>query len=624
MMERRYQVSPKKVCAFTFISEDELPGDQKLVQCGQCKETHYLNRDAQEKHWDIHKLVCRPIEDEEAVVRGSHGFNDYFACLKALGWMLEDPLKRIKGRFFLYALQQYRSYLMDTDICETLGRGPVTDAAADLVLRPFFELADSDAGRQIFELLWAIPGFASYFMAEDVFISPRMKYLKENNFPPPEEERFLKHRVIDPETMHPISYHLEVPYFRFIDELFQGTIVSCAVCPGCLIKNDTLESGKCQSNPALGAAMSKAMMRAWIDPYARASIPSLVLAPDDDSRCFTRSEMFSQMFLESIEQKQHMKHGFKSFPEEKKKELAIIPTSWMQKNEVLPGMTAKNLLRLLLEDKTIFLTMAEDHAFDFLMAILQNHDHDQHCLGETETPWNHKYIDPLERVELLDMLYRNYQTDPILCNLEVGNHNSDMSLHVTSRLLYLVSGGNSTRAVLNMRNVIDKSMPFTVDKRTVSVIERALKVDMERTVSLVLVYLGEIEKKFGQAAFQDMDAPTPKSFLPEELIDTIAQYALPSKSSLIVSKKKSKKIKRTSNKRISDNMPRLRFQVGSKVSCRIGEDPVTGWAPGTIVELWYREPGWPARASPAPYKIKLDDGRHIFAPADVGEVIRSL
>lgn len=62
----------------------------------------------------------------------------------------------------------------------------------------------------------------------------------------------------------------------------------------------------------------------------------------------------------------------------------------------------------------------------------------------------------------------------------------------------------------------------------------------------------------------------------------------------------------------------LRFSVGNKVFCRIGP---SDWAPGTVAQLWYREPGWPDNSF-APYKIRLDDGRDIFAPADMDQIIK--
>ena len=68
-------------------------------------------------------------------------------------------------------------------------------------------------------------------------------------------------------------------------------------------------------------------------------------------------------------------------------------------------------------------------------------------------------------------------------------------------------------------------------------------------------------------------------------------------------------------------LPQLRFEQGAKVLCRIGPDAAKDWAPGTVIQLWYREANWP-EGSFAPYKIKLDDGRDIFAPADMDQVIR--
>ena len=67
--------------------------------------------------------------------------------------------------------------------------------------------------------------------------------------------------------------------------------------------------------------------------------------------------------------------------------------------------------------------------------------------------------------------------------------------------------------------------------------------------------------------------------------------------------------------------PTYRFDIGQRVECRIGPDPVKGWAPGRIIALNYTQPGWPA-GSYAPYQIWLHDGRLIFAPQDSEQVIR--
>jgi hypothetical protein len=68
---------------------------------------------------------------------------------------------------------------------------------------------------------------------------------------------------------------------------------------------------------------------------------------------------------------------------------------------------------------------------------------------------------------------------------------------------------------------------------------------------------------------------------------------------------------------VAENME-LRFGLGAAVECRIG---AAEWAPGVVVALWYREPSWP-NGSFAPYQIRLDDGRDLFAPADMDQIIR--
>jgi len=70
--------------------------------------------------------------------------------------------------------------------------------------------------------------------------------------------------------------------------------------------------------------------------------------------------------------------------------------------------------------------------------------------------------------------------------------------------------------------------------------------------------------------------------------------------------------------RLHEGMPKLRFDVGTRVLCRTGPED---WLPGTITLLWYRDIKWPEGAY-APYMIRLDDDRSIFAPSDVDEVIK--
>ena len=65
----------------------------------------------------------------------------------------------------------------------------------------------------------------------------------------------------------------------------------------------------------------------------------------------------------------------------------------------------------------------------------------------------------------------------------------------------------------------------------------------------------------------------------------------------------------------------VRFNIGDRVLCRIGPDPVSGWSKGRIIALHYREPSFPPGVT-APYQIWLHDGRLIYAPQDIDELIK--
>ena len=62
-----------------------------------------------------------------------------------------------------------------------------------------------------------------------------------------------------------------------------------------------------------------------------------------------------------------------------------------------------------------------------------------------------------------------------------------------------------------------------------------------------------------------------------------------------------------------------RFEIGTAVECVMDDDG--GRARGTVVDHFYREPGWPP-AHWAPYQVQLDNGGLIFVPADQDQCVR--
>ena len=69
---------------------------------------------------------------------------------------------------------------------------------------------------------------------------------------------------------------------------------------------------------------------------------------------------------------------------------------------------------------------------------------------------------------------------------------------------------------------------------------------------------------------------------------------------------------------------KFRFKVGDAVECKYGaDDGTTGWARGRVIKHLYEEPCWKEQPGfLAPYQVRLDDGRLIYAPEDHDSLIR--
>jgi hypothetical protein len=54
----------KHYCNVTFLSVGDTGPDgfpiEQLLRCSRCQETYYCGKEQQQKHWKIHKFVCRP------------------------------------------------------------------------------------------------------------------------------------------------------------------------------------------------------------------------------------------------------------------------------------------------------------------------------------------------------------------------------------------------------------------------------------------------------------------------------------------------------------------------------------------------------------------------------------
>jgi len=78
---------------------------------------------------------------------------------------------------------------------------------------------------------------------------------------------------------------------------------------------------------------------------------------------------------------------------------------------------------------------------------------------------------------------------------------------------------------------------------------------------------------------------------------------------------------RASSEVVTNQIKKLRFNVGDRVECKAAGRGKCSWRPGTVIKLWYKETSFDVNFS-APYQVRLDTGSLIYSNFDEDASIR--
>ena len=346
-------ITRNRVCAFSYKNEKDLPDGQKLLTCSKCKETHYVSREAQAKQWKHHKQVCRKAENEELQPEDFDGV-PLSRIFNNVCYFLENP-NQIKGREFLYHLQAILGQLRGNHslIIEDDAHLP------EGVMKSFVYTLSGLNGKgyktahEVVQKVWSIPGFARYFLSEDILMSETIKEWKTKGIPPPETQKYV-HGVLDPSTAYDRSMQRHNIYCELVAILFSGTLTTVN------------EEGKphVRTNNALSVAIIRQTGRTWRCPYSRASQPS-----------FNERSLFLSSMMDSSFAQAHS-------PARK----------FMTEQEVFPGMDMKQILHVLMDDERFFRDPSDTDECSILKTL------SRYCASSSYK----EHLTPRDRIELLD------------------------------------------------------------------------------------------------------------------------------------------------------------------------------------------------------------------------------
>ena len=161
-----------RVCAESFVREEDLPPGQKLLLCGRCFETHYVDKAAQRRNWPVHKLSCCPVEKDKTLDIPGFDVNSVADHFQEMGKILSNPKRFCRGRGLLRCIQSFQHLLEEKP--HLLMSQDTGDKFVPVFVQQYLENCDFGSA----QILWAIPGFANYFSSDEIVLTTAIRNLK--------------------------------------------------------------------------------------------------------------------------------------------------------------------------------------------------------------------------------------------------------------------------------------------------------------------------------------------------------------------------------------------------------------------------------------------------------------
>ena len=202
-------------CNVTFLTVGDPGPDglpiQSLLRCTRCLETYYCGKEQQRKHWKIHKKVCKPRSAEvEESVYSNYSMNQVvmeFSSLFDFSSRNRDViLQNSVGRVLLFLLRRLQSMCQNTANYQPTEED---ESSMSRVLCPAL-MKLQVVRNEIIDLLWAVPGMATYLLNLELISDP-MHQRKSENRPPTAEE--LEFQGFDPAFQVHKHFSAAVSYF---------------------------------------------------------------------------------------------------------------------------------------------------------------------------------------------------------------------------------------------------------------------------------------------------------------------------------------------------------------------------------------------------------------------------
>ena len=299
-----------------------------------------------------------------------------------------------------------------------------------------------------------------------------------------------------PETVYPTEYILPTAYCDMMHHIYGASIYR--------------DKHVFESSSPRAAAIVRHFVSSWQSPYVRVSCARMQWNEQDsheydENAPSTLDQLsWSKLVLDSLRSKDTLQ--------------------FTKGNELVPGLTMKQLFSLMLQDESFFPT-ATRRILKWLL--------DVETLAQKQQIDNKRLLSPLERLELLELTHSwtpaptfldDYSDSPMVA---VGPSPTHLDTMVIQSIL---SKSVPTHLQLyDSMHVYNETNPKSkLSSTTTELIVQVRQALLTKTLPLVQIYLEIVEPRYQRRN----ESPSP---FPREVADRIAEYALPSAQKHIIS-----------------------------------------------------------------------------------------
>ena len=306
----------RRFCNYSFVEEDVKAG-RKLLCCGRCLDTWYVDRTAQRKDWPLHKQFC---SGRDPLIEDSINTLSYRDVAEQINYFMENPKECCKqdGRVLLYLWQRFETLWLESPAILD------NDMHSRTLINPALNKMSYYDDVSL-SYIWGTIGLATFFFSNDL-VTPHCQELRAQGLPPP------PNNPKDPKDSYNFPVQLPAFYCECIANVIHMTHVRAR-------NMNDIDGQTTTRRSSLGRACARRSLQWWKNPWTRSSVP---FCNNEDDLCLRTYSYAATMCA------------------------VLADPVPLADDELIPTMTATEVMLIFFQDPAFFRFVPDCYLLDLL------------------------------------------------------------------------------------------------------------------------------------------------------------------------------------------------------------------------------------------------------------------